>query len=90
MANNCILCGEEIPEDQAICDTCRIVLDSLPPDRAKNLVKVIEDEEARIKFRAAIRDVKQQIKIALDPVFDAIHEFVDILLAVTEDDDNGK
>ena len=90
MANYCIFCGEEIPEDQAICDICPAILDSLPPDQAKKLWKVIENEEARAKLRAAIREVKLQMRIALEPIVALIVDFIDSVFAVIKGADDGK
>ena len=84
MANYCIFCGEEIPEDQAICGVCKVILDNLPPDRQKKLLKVIENEEARAQLRAGLQEIKMQIRIALEPVVVAIIDFIDTVLAVTE------
>lgn len=89
MANYCIFCGEEIPEDQAICNTCPAILDSLPSDRAKILRRVLEDEEARIKFQAGIQEIKLQLRIAFDPVIECICNFIDTVLDMTEEADDG-
>ena len=89
MANYCIFCGEEIPEDQAACNTCPAILDSLPPDRAKRLEKLLEDEEARIKFRTGIQVIKLQLRLAIKPVVECIFDFIDSLLAATEEIDDG-
>lgn len=83
MANYCFFCGDEIPDDQAICNTCPAILDSLPPDRQKQLLKVIENEEARAHLRAGLQEIKTQIRIALEPVVVAIIDFIDTVLAVT-------
>lgn len=89
MANYCIFCGEEIPDDQATCNTCLAILDSLPPNRAKKLQKVLENEEARIKFRTGIQMLKLQLKIALKPVIECLCDFIDAMIDATEDADDG-
>lgn len=89
MANYCFFCGAEIPDDQATCNTCLAILDSLPPDRAKKLKKVLENEEARIKFRTGIQMVKLQLKIALKPVIECICDFIDAMIDATEEVDDG-
>ena len=88
MANHCIFCGEEIPEYKMLCGTCTAVMDALPPDRAKKLHKVIENEMAREELAKAIREFKEQFKIALAPVVSAICDFVDIVIAATEEGDD--
>ena len=90
MANYCILCGEEIPEDQAICDICPAILNSLPPKQQKKLRRVIENEEAMAKLRAGLQEVKLQLRIALEPVVGALIEFIDTVFAVTEVVDDGE
>ena len=75
MANYCIFCGEEIPDDQAICDFCPAVLNSLPPDQQKKMQRVIENEEAMAKLRAALQELKMQLRIALEPVVATIIGF---------------
>lgn len=85
MANYCIFCGDPIPEDQAICDICPAILNSLPPERQKKMQRVIENEEVMAKLRAGLREVKLQIRIALDPVIMAIIDFIDTVTEVTED-----
>lgn len=85
MANYCIFCGEEIPEDQAICEFCSAVLNSLPPKQQKKLQKAIENEEAMARLRAGLREVKLQMRIALEPVIGAICDFLDTVLGVTEE-----
>ena len=82
MANYCIFCGEEIPDDQAICDFCPVVLNNLPPDQQKKVQRVIENEEAMAKLRTALREFKLQMRIALEPVVVAICDFVDTVFAV--------
>ena len=89
MANYCIFCGEEIPEDKAICNTCPAILDSLPPDQQKKMLRVIENEEAMAKLSAALQEVKMQLRIALEPVVVAICDFVDTVFAVMEEKENG-
>lgn len=90
MANYCILCGEEIPEHKKVCGVCSAVYESLPPERAKMLSKVIEDEEARKKLRAGLQEIKLQIMIALGPVVECICDFIDTVLAMTEVADDGQ
>lgn len=90
MANYCVFCGEEIPEDQAICDICRAILNSLPLDQQKKMLRVIENEEAMAKLRAALREIKLQIRIALEPVVAAIIGFLDTVFDMTEEADDGK
>ena len=90
MANYCFFCGEEIPEDQAICDICLTILNNLPPTHHKKMQRVIENEMAMIELRRALYDVKQQLKIACEPVVEAICDFIDTVLAVTEAADDGK
>lgn len=85
MANYCFFCGEEIPEDQAICDICAATLNSLPPKQQKKMHRVIENEEAMARLRAALREVKLQMRIALQPVVAAIIDFIDTVTEVTED-----
>lgn len=85
MANYCILCGEEIPEDQAICDICPAILNSLDPKQQKKMQRVIEDEQARENLRAALQEVKLQLRIALFPVADAIIDFIDRVCKATEE-----
>lgn len=85
MANYCIFCGEEIPDDQAICDICPAILNSLPPKQQKKMHRVIENEEAMAKLRAGLRAVKLQMRIALQPVLAAIIDFIDTVTEVTED-----
>lgn len=89
MANYCIFCGEEIPDDQAICDICPAILNSLPPDQQKKMQRVIENEEAMAKLRAAIQEIKMQLRIAFEPVVAAIIGFLDTVFAVTEEADDG-
>lgn len=89
MANYCVFCGEEIPEYRVICKQCNVVLDSLPPDRAKKLQKVLKNEEARAKLRAAIREVKLQMRIALEPIVALIVDFIDSVFAVITGADDG-
>lgn len=89
MANYCIFCGDEIPDDQAICNTCPAILDSLPPKQQKKLQRVIENEEAMAKLRAAIQEIKLQLRIALEPVISAICAFIDTVLDMTEEGDDG-
>ena len=84
MANYCIFCGEEIPEDQAICGVCKVILDNLPPDRRKKMQRVIENEEAMANIRAALREIKLQIRIALEPVIASIIAFIDTVFTATE------
>lgn len=90
MANYCVLCGEEIPEHRRACGLCTTLMDNLPPDRAKKLQRVIEDEQARENLRAALQEVKLQLRIALSPVADAIIDFVDRVCKATEVDEDGK
>ena len=90
MANYCIFCGEEIPDDQAICDFCPVVLNNLPPDQQKKVQRVIENEEAMAKLRTALREFKLQMRIALEPVVVAICDFVDTVFAVMEEKEDGK
>lgn len=90
MANYCFFCGEEIPEDQAICDSCLAILNSLPPKQQKKMHRVIENEEAMARLRAALREVKLQMRIALEPVLSAIIDFIDTVVAVTEVAEDGK
>ena len=85
MANYCIFCGDEIPEDQAICNICPAILNNLPPKQQKKMQRVIENEMAMIELRRALYDVKQQLKIALAPVVEVICDFIDTVLAVTEE-----
>ena len=85
MANYCILCGEEIPEDQAICEICPAILNSLPPKQQKRMLRVIENEEAMAKLRAGLREVKLQLRIAMEPVAVAIIDFLDTVFSVTEE-----
>ena len=85
MANCCIFCGEEIPDDQAICDFCPAVLNSLPPDQQKKMQRVIENEEAMAKLRAALQELKMQLRIALEPVVAPITGFLDTVFAATEE-----
>ena len=87
MANYCILCGEEIPEHRLACGTCTAIMDSLPPERAKKLQKVIEHEEARTCLRVALQEVKQQMRGALAPFVAALFDFIDLVLDVTEEVD---
>lgn len=89
MANYCFFCGEEIPDDQAICDSCTAVLNSLPPKQQKKMHRVIENEEAMAKLRAGLREVKLQMRIALQPVVAAIIDFIDTVVAVTEVTEDG-
>lgn len=89
MANYCIFCGEEIPDDQAICDICPAILNSLPPDQQKKMQRVIENEEAMAKLRAALREFKLQLRIALEPVITSMIAFIDTVFAVTEDAEDG-
>lgn len=89
MANYCFFCGEEIPEDQAICDSCLAILNSLPPKQQKKMHRVIENEEAMARLRAALREVKLQMRIALEPVLSAIIDFIDTVVAVTEVTEDG-
>lgn len=86
----CILCGEEIPEDQAICDVCPVILNNLPPKQQKKLTRVIENEEAMVKLRAGIQEVKLQLRIALSPVFDAICAFLDKVITATEEAEDDR
>lgn len=90
MANYCIFCGEEIPEDHAICDICPAILNNLPPKQQKKMQRVIENEMAMIELRRALYDVKQRLKIALAPVVEAICDFIDTVIAVTEVTDDGQ
>ena len=85
MANYCIFCGEEIPEDQVICDICPAILNSLPPEQQKRMQRVIENEEAMAKLRAGLREVKLQLRIAMEPVAVAIIDFLDTVFSVTEE-----
>lgn len=89
MANYCFFCGEEIPEDQAICDICKAVLNSLPPDQQKKMLRVIENEEAMARLRTALREFKLQMRIALEPVLSVIIDFIDTVLTVTEVTEDG-
>ena len=89
MANYCFFCGEEIPEDQAICDICPAILNSLPPDQQKKMQRVIENEEAMARLRAALRELKLQMRIALEPVLSVIIDFIDTVVAVTEVTEDG-
>ena len=89
MANYCFFCGEEIPEDQAICDICAATLNSLTPDQQKKMQRVIENEEAMARLRAALREFKLQMRIALEPVLSAIIGFIDTVVAVTEVAEDG-
>lgn len=89
MANYCIFCGEEIPDDQATCNTCLAILNSLPPDQQKKMQRVIENEEAMAKLRAAIQELKMQLRIALEPVISTICAFIDTVFAATEEVDDG-
>ena len=84
MANYCFFCGEEIPEDQAICGVCKVILDNLPPDRQKKMQRVIGNEEAMAKLCASLREIKLQIRIALEPVVASIIASIDTVLTVTE------
>ena len=90
MANYCIFCGEEIPEDQAICDICPAILNSLDPKQQKKMQRVIENEEAMARLRAGLREVKLQMRIALEPVVVAICDFLDAVLEVTEVEKDGE
>ena len=89
MANYCIFCGEEIPDYKMTCGPCSAIAESLPPDRVKKLQKALENEEARIKLRAGLQEIKLQIRIAIVPVAECICDFVDTVLAMTEDDEDG-
>ena len=90
MANYCIFCGAEIPDDQAVCDICPVILNNLPPEQQKKMQRVIENKEAMAKLRAAIREFKLQMRIALEPVIASIIAFIDTVLTVTEVGDDGK
>ena len=90
MANYCIFCGEEIPEHKKVCGVCSVVYESLPPERAKKLHKLIENEEARANLCAALQEIRLQLMIALSPVVEAISSFIDTVLAVTEVTEDGK
>lgn len=90
MDNHCVLCGEPIPEHKKVCGICSAVYDSLPPERAKILTKVIECEEVCEKLRAGLQEIKLQLMIALGPVIESICDFIDTVLAVTEVADDGK
>lgn len=85
MDNYCILCGEEIPEHKKVCGVCSAVYESLPPERAKKLTKVIENEEARENLRAGLREIKLQLMNAMAPVAEALCNVIDTVLAVTEE-----
>ena len=89
MANYCFFCGEEIPEDQAICDICTAVLNSLPPDQQKKMHRVIENEEAMAKLRAGLREVKLQMRTAVAPIVAAIIDLIDTVIDVTEVTEDG-
>lgn len=86
MANYCILCGEPIPEHKRVCGVCSAIYDSLPADRAEKLTKVIENEAARKKLRAGMYEIKLRLMIALGPACEAICDFIDSVLAMTEED----
>lgn len=88
--NTCILCGEPIPEHRLVCGTCTAILDSLPPERAKKLQKVIEHEEARTHLRVALQEVKQQMRDALAPFIAALLDFIDLVIDVTGVVDDGE
>lgn len=89
MANYCIFCGEEISEYKMTCGPCGVIVESLPPDRAKKLQKVLENEEARKKYQAGMQELKRRLMIALEPVADAIIAFIDLVIAATEEADDG-
>lgn len=89
MANYCIFCGEEIPDDQAICNVCKIVLNGLPPELQRKMLRAIDNEEAMAKLRAALLEIKLQIKIAFEPVVASIIAFADTVFAATEEADDA-
>ena len=76
MANYCVLCGEEIPEDRTLCGVCTTIAEAMPPDKAKKLQEVIENEKARAELGAALREIRLQMKIALAPVIECICDFI--------------
>lgn len=90
MTNRCVFCGEEIPEDQAICNTCPAILEGLPPDSVKIMRRILEDEEARIQLNAAIQEVERQIRIAIGPVVEALTAFFERFYQITEEENDGE
>lgn len=89
MANYCFFCGKEIPDDQAICDICPAILNSLPPDQQKKMQRVIENEEAMARLRTALREVKLQMRTAMAPIVAAIIDLIDTVIDVTEVTEDG-
>lgn len=89
MANYCFFCGEEIPDDEAICNICTVILNSLSPNQQKKILRVFENEEAMAKLRAGLREVKLQMRTAIAPIVAAIIDLIDTVIDVTEEGDDG-
>lgn len=84
MEEYCVFCGANIPAGELWCQDCTPHVENLPPDKRRELEKLLANEQDRAKFRQDYERAKEAVAAAAQCIIEAIRHVADWLADMRE------